>query len=763
MSKSNSKLLTTYPCSIKQELFAVLILALTLAAFRWKIFSQFNSAFLGGAERDAGLYLWLVQTNLKNFNDWFFLLSKNLPNHFLSDGGTPFLYNSWFQSKAFYPYGYSLAFSDNFLLPALAINCLQKCGVSFAAAWNSLILAATFLSGYLTYKLADKLNGALLPSLLAGIAFMTIPWQSEHLGHPQLQFTFFIPLSCLLLFNYLNRASLLKSVLLGICIAAAFATTAYYAILTALYLALLVLGLLCTQKELLKTSSLIKLAIGVAIGLIPAIPVILPYISVREVFGSRFIYEAYYFAATPLSYFSAPIFNWLYGSLTSVFSHSEAHLFMSFYILISTVVFFIGCLKTKNASLLAVAFILLLTLTCLTSLAVIPNPFISFDFEHKNIVTATLVGLTFLSALFILFKFRSEKGTDPNALALVFLFSGLSCFLISLGPLGNPNQHETAFGIYRVFYEIFPGFNSIRAISRIGIFFHFSLAVCFAFVLSFFAQKTQRILTVFLLSFLLIVLEHYSFSYPIERIPNKPEIFNSIKALPPTSNVLILPYAAELSKNEGIKEWSEFSRLNVNYMQWMLDNQNHFLNGYSGQQTWSMRNLPRKFSGFPDQRSITTLSYFAGLKYVVLLTSEIPNFNRDSFLKSLAPFENELKIIDQDGQGNLLLEYTGEFENRAAYYLFAFANAQRRAKIKFEVKLSNYAPDALRTFIEVHSEPSGEIIETISLKNQQNWQKLEFWLPRTSEHVRPWKLTFHVKDQKNPPKVFLRSSEFVLY
>jgi len=50
-------------------------------------------------------------------------------------------------------------------------------------------------------------------------------------------------------------------------------------------------------------------------------------------------------------------------------------------------------------------------------------------------------------------------------------------FFIALGPLGNPEKHQWAFGVYRAWYALLPGFDSVRAIGRIGVLTAFALSV----------------------------------------------------------------------------------------------------------------------------------------------------------------------------------------------------------------------------------------------------------------------------------------------
>ena len=474
---AKSEIFPSAPIVLKSELFAALLIAITVCLFRWKVFSQFGSAFLGGSIQDPGLYLWLVRTNILNFQDWFGLLTENFPRIFPLDGGTPLLANTWFDTKAFFPYGSALGFSDNFLLPSAVILLLETCGLSFAAAWNLQLLVATFLSGYFTYLLASKVSGAFFPSVLSGVGFVTLPCYSEHLGHPQLQFTLFIPLSVLLFLRYLEAPSLNRAGLIGVCIGAAFATTVYYAVLCMLFLSFLYLGFLLATKGTITLGSTLKLAAGGAGGLVPSAALVFPYLGVRSVFGERTIRETYSFAATPLSYLSAPNFNFLYGAATKGFSHLEAHLFLSLTILVLTFAYFGFLFKKNNLTKVAIISAVILIGSLVSVFAVNKNPVLNFSFPYKHYIAAILVALSFLIGIYFLVQSRHVKSKSEFALPVIFAFAALSCGLLSFGPLGDPVLHQPALGIHRLFYEYFPGMNSIRAVGRIGAYALFALCI----------------------------------------------------------------------------------------------------------------------------------------------------------------------------------------------------------------------------------------------------------------------------------------------
>jgi len=285
-----------------RETIAVVSMVLILILFRFQALLYIDSAYLGGFQADAGLYVWLVKSNIR---DLFSL--------------------AWFNTAAFYPYTETLAWSDNFILPSLVIMLLTKLSLSLVVSYNLVLLLAGFLNGYLTYRLCLRLTGAFFPSLAAGASFLALSYFSSQLGHPQLQFAFFFPLGVSFFFSYLSRRNLVWAVLFGLLTFCAFLTTIYYSV----FLPILILSLFVVIKALrpqqitAKDFSLFGLC--AFIGLSPVLFFIFPYLDIREMFGERYIYESYYFGATAYSYLSAGPYNLIYN-FTSGLSSAEAHL-----------------------------------------------------------------------------------------------------------------------------------------------------------------------------------------------------------------------------------------------------------------------------------------------------------------------------------------------------------------------------------------------------------------------------------------------------
>ena len=91
-----SNFIEAYNSKFSTKLFAILIFVLVLFFTRQSVFLEIDSKIIGGVYGDSGLYYYLAKSFLRNFTDY-----------------------PYFQTSMYYPYGYTLALSDNFILSKL--------------------------------------------------------------------------------------------------------------------------------------------------------------------------------------------------------------------------------------------------------------------------------------------------------------------------------------------------------------------------------------------------------------------------------------------------------------------------------------------------------------------------------------------------------------------------------------------------------------------------------------------------------------------
>jgi len=619
------------------ELQAILALLVLTLLSRFSVLANLSTHVLGGAERDAALYLWLIEQNQKN------LFSE-----------------PWFSTSAFYPYTLSLGWSDNFILPSLLSWPFMALGASLTASYNCLLLGAQFLNGYGTYRLAHALCGNRSAAFLGGAAFLLCPALSAHLGHPQLQFFFFIPFAVFAFFKALSQPTFVRGLLVGLTVAGAFLTTVYYAVFIGLSL-LVILALLFALRpaEVLRLRPIPGIA-GCAAGLLPLLPFIGPYLAVQSTFGERLLHEPYFFSATALSYLSASPFSFLMDG-TASFSHSEAQLYSSIALIVLFVAGLVRALSSKHLLTPTMALLGSLFFTAVSSIpSLTPLSTITTDFMCAVGTWVTMGALLWwLLTLGRLERISSIRLLSNRALLALCAGVVIVLFLISLGPRGY-SEAGPAIALYRACYELVPGFSAARAVGRLGIVVVFFLYLGAALSYAYLQRSAKLPAGIFVIVLGVATLEGAIKVYPLEEPPARPAIFDQISSLSRNGDVMVvLPFSGPLTEERHIKSWSEFARLQVNAMRWALPTNVKVVNGYSGQRTKLMRDWPARLSPFPSSDALRSLSEIAGLRFVVVLRREMSEIAFSTLKDRIGEFGSSLSVLSSDKEGNLLLEYRG--------------------------------------------------------------------------------------------------------
>ncbi|MBN8549222.1 MAG: hypothetical protein J0M12_07915 [Deltaproteobacteria bacterium] len=725
--------LLLYKNTREHDLLALIGLLFILAAFRFKALMSFGTNFIGGTEGDAGLYLWLIRSNTR---DLF-----HLP---------------WFNTQAFYPYTRTLAWSDNFILPSLVAWPFLKIGLPLAVVYNTILFAAGLLNGYCTYRLCFKLTGKLFPAFIAGAAFMTFSALTANLGHPQLQFIFWLPLTLTAVFSFISKPNFLSAYLVGLYIWLCFLCTVYYAIFIPLaVLAVLAITIVLRPRQFGKHEAGL-LAAGICAGVFPLIFFVGPYFATRATFGERALYEAYYFSASALSYLSAPPFNLLYGG-TSEWSHQEANLFPGFAVLLLVGAAFPRLWGAKPLQSLARSCAYLFAIACILSTVSADSAwFRSGAALFLWISILALVVLTYRMGLLerkLGFHIMTNRG-----LTAVLIFCALVFFAISIGPLGNPEKGHYALGVYRFFYELFPGFNSIRAIGRAGLFSVFFMCMVAGFSLAMLSEKRRIAAPLLSMVLGLCLLENFVPLYPLDAEQPKPIIVDYLatKVVDKEAAVIALPLTSELNREGNVKSWGDYARLNTMYMNWLFPANLPLVNGYSGQRSKTMKELPSQLYAFPDQRSIAALRTIAGLRYVLYSSKFDPGFQKALFEKRINDMPGDLSLVMADEDGNYLLELLGSSRIRTDTYLLAPSYPPGVVYIELMGMYQKNGPDIPVDIYAINFSESTPIASAL-VKQNGTWERYQVNLPKTVDTVRPDWLRFIVKADAS---VFFRETVY---
>ncbi len=738
MNTSNSKpFLLLCRGSPRQFVLGALGVLLVVLALRFEVTLKLSSHALGGAERDAALYLWLTEV-------W----ARNLSH--LELGSASFL-----NLPGFFPYTLTLAWSDNFFLPSLFSGLLHSVGVSILAAYNSSLLLAMFLNGFCTFVLCLRLSGHTAASLLGGIAWMSSSFFSAHLGHPQLQFAFWFPLGTLALLRAMSSRVAWRWSLPGLCVLGAFLTTVYYAVFLS-FLLFLIAGLIC----LLRPGALMPLLrapalVFASLPLLGLVPLALPYLAVQEVFGSRFLHEPYFFSASALSYFSASPFNLLFG-WTSDWSHSEGHLLVGW--LSPFLLAFASNLAFKTRHLRWLLTFLLLSIGLCAAFSA-PGLLPGYEtWLDALCAVGTWISLFaiiwFVWRLGFLERLSGAAILTNRALLALFLAGALICVLISFGPRG---YHESGglpgLALYRALYEGFPGFSAARAIGRIGILVLFLSSVAtsigLALLLRHFAIKGAQATLLCVLLCGVAVIEQFHPQYPLEPLPPVPEIFTTLKQSARSGeSALILPFSGALNSKNQVARWGEFARLQVNAVRHALSTEVPVINGYSGQRSRIIYDWPGILADFPAPQSLRVVSEVAGLRWIVVLNIDDLSTKVEQRLEK---FPGKLRVAHKDSEGNLLLELMG---TRGVDVPGAQLLVPSYPTGVLTLELSAVPLSHTKTLsISVHDRDTEATVAELTVPADGSWSMHSFRVGSSHLRSNPLRLELRVNDDTSPRDV----------
>jgi hypothetical protein len=732
----SSKFIVLHSCSCKHQLQAMALLSALLVISLADSLALLTSHYIGGVSGDGGLYIWLTKVSLNSLSP-----------------------TAWFDTPAFFPYGRSLAWSDNFILPAAFVQLLQALGLAHVSSYNAIFLASILLNGFLSFRLAHAISGNYWASLAVGAISLRFAPLWVQLGHPQLAFFFFVPLALhlALTFAATNRRSC--ALVAGLLVTCSFLTTVYYALFIVLLFASFFALLYLLRPRALPVRHLLEFIALSLLGFLPTVAFLWPYLEVRAVFGERGIYEAYAFAASGLSYLTASPNSLLY-SFTSSFSHAEARLYAGLLVLLLVPVTLAHILAAKTFQKLTVAFALLLILTLVFSDRDVLKPWMAdaraASSLANGIATVSCWALLLVFALLCRKLARAEQqlGFDiltNRSLQMLILGIALTFFAVSLGPLGNPERGQLALGPFRLLYETLPGFSALRAVSRSGL-----VAVwCILLTLPFFFNRLKiRGAVGYIVAFglvFLVLLENWVVHTPFEPLPETPKIYQTL-ADQPAGAAIILPFAGELKDNGSPVSWREFARLNVLAMNWAAETGKTIVNGYSGQRSQIMRHFPRQMANFPDQRSLETLSLLAGLRYVVV-HAELSLESIEQIVQRTENFPGLLQLIKQDGSHALFL-FTPS-SHRLEPETNVRTPADPRLTLQFEIMTpaSGEKTTPLELRVRESDQLENEVVLAVDIPRDGENHLVNLPLPAPKQRSRPFR--FYIEHNDPDDAVFM--------
>jgi hypothetical protein len=211
---------------------------------------------------DNLLNLWILRWGSGHFVDWYAL---------------------W-NSPIFWPNHNTFAYSESMLPVALVYGALAHV-LGAALTFNLIYVAAGAGSMLATYVLAKRLTGSASGAFIAGLIYALAAPRIAQYGHFQLSFGFLIPVVLLCTLRFFDTRSTGRALALGGVAALLCLSASYYALMTAITVAIIVAGLAFTIEREHRSEVFRRLGLGAGLALLVVAPVALQYNSLHHEAG----------------------------------------------------------------------------------------------------------------------------------------------------------------------------------------------------------------------------------------------------------------------------------------------------------------------------------------------------------------------------------------------------------------------------------------------------------------------------------------------
>ncbi len=233
-----------------------------------------------------------------------------------------------FDANVFYPYRYTLAFSENDYGIAFLFFPLFAMGLRPLTVHAIATFFGFAASGYGSFRLTRTLTDSNKAAWLAGIIFAFIPYRFHLLSHLHYLFAVWLPLVCEALILFARRATWRRAVWLGVAFLMNALSCVSWFIMALVPLALTLLFLLFVNKTLIRDRAFwIRGASAMAGAMLLFSPFLLAYYRVSVLYGLHWQpWEFAYNSALPINWLKADSRNKLWQNM-GAWIHSGNMLF----------------------------------------------------------------------------------------------------------------------------------------------------------------------------------------------------------------------------------------------------------------------------------------------------------------------------------------------------------------------------------------------------------------------------------------------------
>lgn len=549
--------------------------------FTWPLFLKINTFYTD--KGDYPLVGWILWHNQKAITEGFI-----------------FDQIRYFDAGQFYPYSYSLAFSEHLFLPSILFSLFYIFTNNLVFSINILLFLSfvlSFLTSYFSINYFLKNKSA---SLIGALVFTFNPLTAAHFAdHFHLMGKYFLPLVFLYLYLFLFKTNLKNALLFFIFFTLNFLTSIHFGVFSSITILILVSGVLIFQLFKRNYFYIYKL-ITLGILFLIFLPILfyfnLPYLE----FSNR---ENVKRSLSEVSHYSARLIDWISPSKNLVYGQ------------------FVNKLEEKRNP---------------------KEPGGEFNYSEHTLSTNILPTALFLIGLIYCLKHIRKGKIIKFKTTLFFLTIAIISITFTLGPsfTGWNGKGGTILLPYDLFYKLLPMMQSIRVPTRFEFIFYFPFSFFVACGFYLIVKKFKRNLILLLIGLVLLLVEN-SQTWSLDARSKIIDQFNNgLKSqllYLKDKNTLHVPFGLNNDLNES------------RYLTWSTLTGERIFNGYSGFAPKDRNNFINKFKDL-DYQALEKLSAI-GIDYLIFhkdLITDFKSFNVDKKLYETGKIfeDSNLFIVD---------------------------------------------------------------------------------------------------------------------
>ncbi len=264
-----------------------------------------------------------------------------------------------YNTNAFYPMKYSLAYSDSNIPAGIAAAPIYLLTGNAVLANNLLVLGTFVVAATGMYALLSTLAGNRAVAFLAGLAYAFIPYRYAHIWHLNQLGHAWTPWALLALVLLIQRQQWRYAVGFGLLCALQVLTSFYVGFQLAFVIAITIVVALFVAPSVRTLRFWVQFVAAALLALALIVPLAWPYIAVRDQQGlERTITEAENFQAVPESYLRVQPGNRFWTNLTEK-KGGEDTLFPGGLVILGTILGLIGFRRRPAVTTAALLFVII--------------------------------------------------------------------------------------------------------------------------------------------------------------------------------------------------------------------------------------------------------------------------------------------------------------------------------------------------------------------------------------------------------------------